>query len=167
MELAKKESAIAELIRGKGGINLDIGCGGNKQQNFVGIDYRPLDGVDIVHNIEELPWPLPDECVLKAIMSHVYEHINPVGGLVLKIMDEIWRIMKPGGQLAIAMPYGWSFGYIQDPTHCNPANEATWQYFDPRYPLYGIYRPKPWHIAKGFPAYQINGNMEVLLEKLG
>ena len=29
------------------GIRLDIGCGANKQPNFVGIDLRPLPGVDI------------------------------------------------------------------------------------------------------------------------
>ena len=149
----------------KKGIMLDIGCGGNKQPNFVGMDIRPLDGVDIVWNLEETPWPLPDDSVLTAIMSHVYEHINPTGGTVLRVMDEIWRVMKPGGKLAISMPYGWSFGYIQDPTHCNPANEATWQYFDPDYPLWQIYQPCPWQIVKGFPTWQPNGNMEVLLVK--
>jgi SAM-dependent methyltransferase len=161
----EKNSKIAELISENGGINLDIGCGANKQVNFVGMDIRPLDGVDIVHNISEIPWPLPDGCVLRAIMSHVFEHINPADGKVIEVMNEIWRVMKPGGQLAISMPYGWSYGYIQDPTHCNPANEATWQYFDPRFPLYQIYQPKPWIIAVGFPSWQVNGNMEVLLEK--
>jgi SAM-dependent methyltransferase len=166
MELAKKENDIEQLIREHGGINLDIGCGNNKQPNFVGLDIRPLDNVDIVHNLEDCPWPLPDGCVMQAIMSHVFEHINPAGGKVLQVMDEIWRVMKPGGRLAISMPYGWSFGYIQDPTHINPANEATFQYFDPRFPLYQIYQPKPWQIVQGFPAWQVNGNMEVLLEKI-
>lgn len=157
---------MEEMVAEKGGILLDIGCGANKNPNMVGIDVRALPGVDIVWNIEEVPWPLPDECVLTSVMSHVYEHINPAGGKVLEVMNEIWRITKVGGQLAISMPYGWSFGYIQDPTHCNPANEATWQYFDPRFPLYGIYHPRPWEIQKGFPAWQANGNMEVLLKKL-
>jgi SAM-dependent methyltransferase len=165
MELAQKEDKIQELIEKNGGILLDIGCGANKQPNFIGIDLRPLDNVDIVHDIEDVPWPLPDECVLRSIMTHVYEHINPAGGKVLQVMDEIWRITKPAGQLAISMPYSTSFGFVQDPTHINPANEATWQYFDPRFYLWNIYHPKPWLITKGFPAWQVNGNMEVLLEK--
>jgi SAM-dependent methyltransferase len=165
MEAIHKSELIEKLINVKAGIMLDIGCGPHKQENYIGLDIRPLDGVDIVHDIEEIPWPLPDECVLRAIMSHVYEHINPAGGQVLQIMDEIWRITRPGGQLAISMPYGVGPGFIQDPTHCNPANEITWLYFDPRHPLWTIYQPRPWLIIRGFPKYQINGNMEVYLEK--
>ena len=66
----------------------------------------------------------------------------------------------------IATPYPGSRGYWQDPTHCNGWNEATWQYFDPRYPLYGIYQPKPWKIRKGFPVWQQQGNLEVVMEKV-
>ncbi len=80
-------------------------------------------------------------------------------------MDELWRIMRPAGQLALSMPYAGSPGYWQDPTHCNGCNEATFQYFDPRYPLYGIYQPKPWSIDPGFPVWQVTGNMELLMRK--
>lgn len=145
------------------GICLDIGCGGNKQPNFVGMDKRKLKGVDIIHDLEKFPYPLPDECCLTIVGSHIYEHIKP--WLSIDFINELWRIMKPNGQLALSMPYGWSFGYIQDPTHCNPSNEATWQYFDPDYPLYQIYKPKPWKIAKGFPAWQANGNIEIVMTK--
>ena len=85
---------------------------------------------------------------------------------MIDFMNELWRIMKIEGKLALSMPYGWSFGYIQDPTHCNPCNEATWQYFDPKFPMYKIYEPNPWEIEKGFPSYQITGNMEVLMRKM-
>jgi hypothetical protein len=43
------------LLKEKSGIRLDIGCGANKQENFVGIDYRDLPGVDIVHNVLKFP----------------------------------------------------------------------------------------------------------------
>ena len=81
-------------------------------------------------------------------------------------MDELWRIAKTKAQLAISMPYGYSDGYLQDPTHCNACNHATWQYFDPRFPLYSVYNPKPWEIERGFPQWQQNGNMEVMLRKI-
>ena len=147
----------------KKGIMLDIGCGANKQEGFVGMDARKLDGVDIVHNLEDFPWPLDDDSCLTITGSHIVEHIKPWE--MLAFMNEIWRVMKVGGQLAFSLPYGWSYGYIQDPTHCNPCNEATWQYFDPDYPLWKIYFPKPWHITKGFPVWQVNGNMEVVMIK--
>jgi hypothetical protein len=152
------------LIKDKGGIRLDIGCGGNKQAGFVGMDARPLDGVDIVHDLEVFPWPLPDECCLTIVGSHIIEHIKP--WLTIPLFNELWRIMMVGGQLALATPYAGSPGFWQDPTHCNGFNEATFQYFDPEYPLYGIYKPKPWKLASGFPVWQVTGQLEVLMDKM-
>jgi SAM-dependent methyltransferase len=150
-------------ISSKAGILLDIGCGSNKRKGFVGMDKRAVEGVDIVHDLEVFPYPLEDESCLTIVGSHIVEHIKP--WLMIEFMDELWRLLKPDGQLALSMPYGVSFGFVQDPTHCNPCNEATWQYFDPDKPLYGIYRPKPWRITPGFPVWQVTGNMEVVLEK--
>ena len=145
-------------------MKLDIGCGQNKQEGFVGMDYRELPGVDIVHDLESFPWPVDSGVVHTAVASHVLEHIKP--WFSITFMDEIWRILQPGGTFAAAVPYPGSRGFWQDPTHVNGWNEATWQYFDPRYPLYLIYRPKPWKIVKGFPVWQPNGNLEVILEKV-
>ena len=154
---------IAALLKKKGGINLDLGCGGNKQPGFVGIDIRKLDGVDIVHDLEKFPYPLPDNCCLNVVASHLIEHIKP--WLTIPMFDEIWRILKPGGRFAAATPYAGSPGFWQDPTHCNGFTQVTFQYFDPDYPLYGIYKPKPWRMLKGFPQYHVGGNLEVMMEK--
>jgi len=147
----------------KKGIMLDIGCGDNKQQGFVGMDKRKLKGVDIVHDLEKFPYPLPDESCLTIVGSHIVEHIKP--WLMIDFMNELWRIMKPNGQLALAHPYGVNDLFVQDPTHCNACSERTWQYFDPKYPLYGVYKPSPWSIEAGFPAYQISGCMEIVMRK--
>lgn len=69
-----------ELLKQNSGIRLDIGCGENKQPGFVGMDYRALPGVDIVHNVELFPWPLPDESVVVALCSHLIEHLDPHPG---------------------------------------------------------------------------------------
>ncbi len=148
----------------KTGIMLDIGCGGNKNPGFVGMDMRPLEGVDIVHDMEKFPYPFKDEECLTIVASHIVEHIKPE--FTIPLFNELWRIMKPGGELAIATPYGGSVGFWQDPSHCNGFVPATFQYFDPLYPLYGIYEPKPWFIKKGFPTYQMTGNIEVVMEKI-
>ena len=145
-------------------MKLDIACGGNKQEGFTGIDIRELPGVDIVHNLEKFPWPIESDSVVQAIASHYVEHIKP--WLSIPFMNEVWRVCTEGATFAIATPYPGSRGFWQDPTHCNGWNEATFQYFDPRYPLYFIYQPKPWKILKGFPVWQANGNLEVILEKV-
>lgn len=164
---------IAEMLKSASGIQLDIGCGANKQPGWVGMDVRALPGVDIVHDLNVHPWPLPDECVLRAIASHLVEHIPPVvvidgrtRFLFVEFMDEVWRILKVGGQFAISAPHGSSQGFLQDPTHCNALNEATWAYFSPGHPsgLYRIYEPKPWRIQH--LSWNPAANLEVLLEKI-
>lgn len=145
-------------------VKLDIACGANKQEGFSGIDIRPLEGVDIVHDLEEFPWPIPDSTVSIAVASHYIEHIKP--WLSIDFMNEVWRILEVGGTFAAVTPYPGSRGYWQDPTHCNGWNEATFQYFDPEYPLYTIYKPRPWKIKEGFPVWQTQGNIEVIMEKI-
>lgn len=161
---------IEELLKEKQGIRLDIGGGDNPNPGFVNIDILPLSKVDIVWDIETFPWPLPDECVLTATASHVLEHINPHKGIFIAVMDEIWRVLKPGAQFAFVSPHASSPGFAQDPTHCNMINETTMHYFDPDpenrnigQSLYAFYRPKPWKIVRQY--WNPMGNLEVLLEK--
>lgn len=153
-------------LKDKTGIRLDIGCGKDKQgPEWVGIDYRQYGDVDIVWDLEKTPWPLKDESVLVAAASHVLEHINPHKGIFINVMDEIWRVLKPGGQLAFVVPYAGSPGYWQDPTHCNGISEVTVYYFDPLHEsnLYQKYTPKPWKIE--LLTYKPECNLECVLTK--
>lgn len=174
-------SLLDGLLKERGGIRLDIGCGAQKHgPDWVGMDLQPLPGVDIIHDFNVHPWPLPDESVITAIASHVLEHIPKVvidGGKTrfpfIEFMDEVWRIMKPDGQFAIAVPHGASPGFMQDPTHAAQINEATFAYFDPLSydgQLYHFYKPKPWKIktdAIGEPYlyFDPGSNLEVVLVK--
>lgn len=166
MKISKKTQELLEKY--KQGIKLDVGCGENKQPGFFGIDYRKVKGVDIVHDLQTFPWPLPDECASIAIASHVVEHINPAGGIFIDFMNEVWRTLKPGGEFLISAPYAGSPGFWQDPTHCNPCSHVTWDYFDPEGQLsggqlYRIYKPKPWKIKANL--WNSTGNLEVVLVK--
>jgi hypothetical protein len=198
--MKKKMTKLDEILRRNNqGIQLDLGGGANPQPGFVNIDYRDLPQVDIKHNLELFPWPLPDECCSLVMASHLLEHIDPhgpdariaplirlllkkkllsekevretvgeiePGPMFMRFMDEVWRVLKPGGKFMAAFPYAGSAGYWQDPSHCNPITERTMAYFDPLESggfLYNIYRPKPWKVVSS--AYAIVGNMEVVLEK--
>ena len=155
---------IGQLLQQKGGIRLDLGCGENKEPGFVGMDSRSLPDVEIVWDVEDIPWPLPDESVVVLKASHLVEHIDPHGGGFLRFMDEAWRVLQVGGQFAISCPHGASPGFLQDPTHCNALNEATWSYFTPEHPLWEIYRPKPWAIEH--LSWSPAANIEVILRKV-
>jgi hypothetical protein len=142
-------------------VNLDLACGGAKNTGYYGVDARVLPGVDLVMDLEAFPWPLPSQCADLVTVSHYFEHVKP--WLTLQWMDELWRIMDPTGRALIVVPYATSYGYYQDPTHCNPCVEATWAYFDPGDPsgLWSIYQPKPWQ--RVHLSVHPHANMEVVL----
>lgn len=144
------------------GLRLDIGCGPTPQDGYVGIDKVEYPGENrITMDIEQIPWePFPDRCCTVALLSHVMEHIKP--WLVIDVMNELWRIMRPDGLALISTPYAGSFRHYQDPTHCQPWNEETPFYFCkdatavPMFAIkdtnegkwYHIYRPKPWKMDR-------------------
>lgn len=193
---------IADIVRqNQQGIKIDLGGGGNPMPGFINVDNRDLPEVDVVHDLELFPWPLPNECAFLVVASHLLEHINPHSGdarmaplinlllrkklltraeiqatvgeidpgpVFMRFMDEVWRILKPGGKIMGAFPYAGSGGYWQDPTHCNGISEVTFAYFDPLYAgghLYRIYHPKPWKIETN--TWNVNGNVEFAMVKRG
>jgi len=145
------------------GIQLDVGRGESKQDGFLCLDGRDLPGVDIIHNVEALPYPISDSECHVILLRYVIERIKP--WLTIDFFNEMWRIMKPGGKLVIATPYAGNPVFWQDPGNCNGFTEHTFQFFDPACPVYKKYTPKPWKVAKGFPMWQDAGNMEVVLIK--
>ncbi|RAQ40212.1 hypothetical protein B9S53_17090 [Arthrospira sp. O9.13F] len=70
-------------------LRVDIGCGTNKPENFLGVDIYPAPGVDIVADISQ-NFPFNDSSVdeLRAydIIEHLPDRINT--------MNEIWRVCK-------------------------------------------------------------------------
>lgn len=154
----KKKKVTKKTKNIKKTINLDIACGFNKQPHFVGMDIRDVEGVDIVHDLEKTPWPVEESIVSIALLSHILEHIDP--RRFLDVMAELWRVCVPDASVMIAVPYANSFGGHQDPTHMRPGlNEGTWQYFDPRFFLWQIYKPPPFLLASC--EYDPQTNMEV------
>lgn len=83
----------------------------------------------------------------------------------IRIFDEAWRVLKPGGQFALAVPYYSSIGFAQDPTHVKMICEATLCYFDPEHEshLWNFYKPKPWKIE--MQTFQSTGNLEAIISK--
>ena len=149
-----------QLLKSHAGIQLDLGCGQNKAQGYVGLDARDVPGVDIVHDLTETPWPLPDDCVTLTRLSHVWEHIPP--WKTIAVMAEIHRVSRHNALVFISAPYGLGFRFVQDPTHCNPSNEATWAYWDPLHPSklwQQVYRPPAMHI-EAYEVVPANGDRD-------
>jgi len=146
------------------GMKLDVGCGISLKEGYIGLDKRKLDGVSVVHDLEVFPYPFDDDTFMEIRGYHIIEHIKP--WLTVDFMNELWRIMEPGGLLTLDMPYGGTNSYRQDPTHCNEFIELTFEYFDIRKDMYKIYEPKPWYIEDGFPQRQMGEFLQVKMRKV-
>lgn len=108
---------------------LDVGCGKkkllSKNDQVLGIDQVKLPGVDYVHDLNKLPWPVRKEYFDLIICNHVLEHLDDVVGT----MNEIWRIMKTGAVVRIKVPYHTSPGASTDPTHKHFFAYRSFDYF--------------------------------------
>ena len=57
---------------------LDIGCGKNKLPGSIGLDLKPLEGVDVVHDLNCYPYPFPEDTFDFIRLSHVVEHLESI-----------------------------------------------------------------------------------------
>lgn len=108
-------------------VKLNIGAGSDIRKNYINHDITILDGIDIVHDLNVYPWPWKDSSLEEVVMKDVVEHLDNF----MKAMEELYRIMKPGGVVKVSVPY-WnsSFAHI-DPTHRRGFHEHTFKFFDP------------------------------------
>ena len=134
-------------------------------EDHIGIDFVKYPGVDVVHDLREFPLPFPDETFTLISASHVLEHIPREDGVFISLMNDLWRILKKGGQFRFVVPYGGSTLYYADPTHINPIVPQTIHYFDPFASMrtYHVYKPKPWKTEQMY--WQPEGTIECLLSK--
>ncbi len=158
-----KSSRYQELFKRKAGVKLDVGCGINKQKGFIGMDMFKHKGVDIVHDIQKFPWPVPKDSCFQVLLSHVWEHVEPK--YRFQLMDELWRICRHDGQLLISCPHAGSMFEAAHPAHYMCPNEVTFTFFDPDYHMWhacSYKKPLPWKITALRP--NLAGNIEVILE---
>jgi len=113
---------------------LDLGCGRNKLEGTLGIDKVDLSTVDVVHDLEKRPWPLPNNYFTYVRVLDVLEHIKDVLGF----MEEVYRIVENEGTVEIRVPYYNSKYAWRDPTHQRAFSEQFPDYFseDGKYKYY-------------------------------
>jgi SAM-dependent methyltransferase len=107
---------------------LNVGCGRVPRPGWVNLDVAPLEGVDVVHDLERVPWPFPDDSFTEIEIINVLEHLPDT----MIAMAELHRIAAPGGRVVVRVPYWNSPAAAADPTHKKIFNERTFDFFDPR-----------------------------------
>lgn len=83
-------------------MRIDLGCGSDKREGYVGVDLTNYEGVDYVVNLEEEGLPFRDGEVEEIFTSHFLEHLP--GNRVPAILKDCYRVLKPGGTMEIVVP---------------------------------------------------------------
>ena len=115
-----------------------IGCGNSRRKkltlddnwewsSLVTMDHDPNCGADILHDLEETPWPVADDSFDEVHAYEVLEHLGQQGDArsFFAHFGEIYRALKPGGLLLATVPawddvWAWS-----DPSHRRVISRQT------------------------------------------
>lgn len=137
--------------------HLDLGCGDAPRNPYgrgalCGIDIRPLSGaVGFDYRVANLivdPIPYPDDSFGSVSAYDFIEHVPRIFPSAdgrdtvfpfIRLMNEVWRVLAPGGRLyALTPAYPHPEAFV-DPTHVNFITDRSHAYFCGEAPLGRMY----------------------------
>jgi len=84
---------------------LNLGCGTKIMKGYINLDKINLNGVDVIHDINNIPLPFPDNYFNEVTARNILEHTKDL----IATMREIHRILKPKGKLIFRIPMGFTY----------------------------------------------------------
>jgi glycosyltransferase involved in cell wall biosynthesis len=137
---AKREGLLA----------IDLGAAHNRVEGFLGVDRYDAPGVSILAELPVLPLATASVGVIRAM--DFLEHV----GDEVALMNELWRVLAPGGLLLSMTPSTDGKGAWCDPTHISYWNQLSFRYYCD--PAFGRFVPEinarfqvSW-LGTGFPS---------------
>lgn len=95
-------------------VSLELGCGNRKSApDSIGVDALDYECVDLVGDVFEVLSSFPDGTVDVVYSSHFLEHVTDVPHL----LNELARVLKPGGRLDVTVPHFSNPYFYSDITH--------------------------------------------------
>jgi len=104
---------------------LDVGCGNDKIPGAIGIDLIPGPQIDIVHDLDRMPWPVQTSTFDVIRLWSVMEHLHDL----VAVMEEVHRVARPGAIVLIGTPHFSSANAYTDPTHVHFLSGRFLDYF--------------------------------------
>lgn len=114
---------------------LDIGCGKHKTPGAIGLDFNPRTDADVIHNLNQFPYPFADNEFDLIIGNQVIEHVDDV----LAVVKELYRIAKPGATIRLDTPHYTDVSSYRDPTHKHHLTCESFMYFTEKRPEFEFY----------------------------
>jgi predicted SAM-dependent methyltransferase len=107
-------------------MKLNLGSNKKKLEGYVNIDIDPAHKPDLVCDVTQ-GLPFDDSTIDEVRAFDFLEHI-PLGQ-TMAVINDIWRVLKPGGLFEHLTPSTDGRGAFQDPTHLSFWNINSWLYF--------------------------------------
>lgn len=111
-------------IDGRASMKLNLGCCDAPMEGFINVDIAPAPGVEVADLREAWPWA--DSSVQFVRAYDIIEHLPDK----IFTMNELWRVLAPGGQAEISVPTTDGTGAWQDPTHVSFWNRRSFLYYE-------------------------------------
>lgn len=99
---------ILELGSGKRPLMLN-----EKDVEIVHLDMVKLPHVEVVHNLNQTPWPFEDGEFDIVASFHVLEHLEDLP----KVIEESFRVLNKNGVFLCVVPYFRHWGFYAHPQH--------------------------------------------------
>lgn len=94
---------------------LNLGCNADVRPGWVNVDIADYGGNEII-DLNRYPWPFEDNRFDETLASHVLEHLDDFNAVV----NELWRISRPGALIDIRVPFFLSTKFYSEPDHRIP-----------------------------------------------
>ena len=94
---------------------LNIGCGLDVRPGWVNLDCVDYGG-NTVADLTRYPWPFPESHFDEVLASHILEHLPNFNAVI----NEVWRVGKPGALVVVRVPFFLSTKYDSEPDHRTP-----------------------------------------------
>ncbi len=122
-------------------MRLNLGCSDANEPGYTNVDIVPP--TDLLWDLSQTPWPWDTDAISHIRAADIIEHLPDK----IATMNEIWRVLKPGGTVEIKVPTTDGPGAWQDPQHVSFWNRNSFLYY-----TRGIAEYERFHVAYGITA---------------
>lgn len=128
---------------------LNLGCGNNYLKGYTNADISPAVHPDVVCDITDII-PFRDNTFDEVLCENVLTQIL-FQDTFIQVMNDLWRITKPKGEILIRVPNAKNIIAWQDPMDCRRFTDQSFTYMEEghrRYVTYGKhYGFKPFKVS--------------------